>query len=83
MSAQSYAVMLDEAYARLRELDAEFHKQDRQRLMIDPELTKRRKEAGKVFSSHAANYAAVVGQNFDWPIDAVNHARANFLEGAK
>lgn len=82
MSAKSYAVMLNEAYARLMELDAEFHKQDRQRLMIDPELTKRRKEAGKVFASHASNYEALVGLRFAWPIDAVNHARINFLGGA-
>lgn len=82
MSAKSYALMLDEAYARLMELDAEFHKQDRQRLMIDPELTKRRKEAGKVFSAHVSNYEALVGIRFAWPIDAVNHARATFLDGA-
>lgn len=33
-------------------------------------------------SAHVSNYAAVVGLDFAWPIDAVNHARAMFLDGA-
>lgn len=79
MNIQEAAVMLDEAYRRYMELETEFYRQQRDRFIVDVEVTKRRKKAAKVLMQYANSYASLAGEVFDWPREAVAHARANFI----
>lgn len=79
MNIQEAAVMLDEAYRRYMELETEFYRQQRENYIVDVQVTKRRKKAAKVLMQYANSYASLVGEVFDWPRDAVAHARTNFI----
>ena len=79
MNIQEAAVMLDEAYNRYMELEAEFFRQQRANYLVDVEVTKRRKKAAKTLIAYATTYSSLVGEPFDWPRDAVVHARRNYV----
>ena len=79
MNIQEAAVMLDEAYTRYMELEEEFWRQQKANFLVDREVTKRRKKAAKVLMQYATSYSSLAGEPFDWPRDAVMHARTNFI----
>lgn len=78
MNIHDAAAMLDEAYRRWNELELEFYRQQRANFIVDAKVTSRRKRAAKVLMQYANTYSSLLGETFDWPRDAVEHARANF-----
>lgn len=83
MNIHDAAAMLDEAYRRYMELETEFFRQQRANFIVDAKVTSRRKRASKVLMQYANTYSSLLGETFDWPRDAVEHARANFLQYAE
>jgi len=79
VNIQEAAVMLDEAYNRYMELEAEFYRQQRANYIVDVEVTRRRKKAAKTLLAYATTYSSLSGEVFDWPRDAVVHARKNYV----
>jgi hypothetical protein len=73
------AAQLDAAYTRFMELEAEFYRQQREHYIVAAEVTSARKRAGKALMKAANIYSSLSGEVFDWPRDAVFHARDNFL----
>lgn len=82
MNLHDAAAMLDEAYTRWNELETEFYRQRREYFLVDREVTKRRKKAAKVLMQHANTYSSLAGEVFDWPREAVEHARAYLRSAA-
>lgn len=80
MNIYEAAVMLDAAYERYMELETEFHRQQRANFIVDARVTSRRKKAAKVLMQYANQYSSLSGEAFDWPREAVAHARAYFVE---
>lgn len=82
MNLYDAAVILDEAYRRWNELETEFYRQQRENFIVDVQVTKRRKKAAKVLMQAAHTYSSLAGEPFDWPREAVEHARTYLRSAA-
>lgn len=78
MSA-TVASMLQETYKRFNELDLQYWQDREAKFFVDPETTRRRAECAEVLKFWTQQYADATGQDFVWPREALDHAKANYI----
>jgi hypothetical protein len=83
MDIKLMAALLDNAYREWNELEVEFYRQQKANFIVDAQVTSRRKKAAKALVKYANQYSSLLGEPFDWPREAVEHARANFVDAAQ
>lgn len=82
-SAAMAAFMMDAEYRWFQDCDEAYMRERRSAVIPGASIVAERKTAANTLLEWKAIYEQQVGIVFDWPREAVEHARAHYLGGVK
>lgn len=83
MSPGEAAFMMDAEFRWFQDCDDAYMRERRSSVIPGAAIVQERKTAVQALLDWKAIYEEQVGLTFDWPRQAVAHARANYLGGVK